>query len=803
MLEQKEVNFKNAVEYFPVPLALLDSQWNTIYLNDKFTDVYGYTLSDVPSLDKWWQVAYPDDGNRDKMLDQWDGAVKNAELNGVPISPIENFIRCKNGSMKEIKIHFSKMENGFNLAVFSDITKRKDAEKELSERKLKYQELYKYSPLGYHSLDTKGCFIDVNPAWLELLGYSYEDVKGKWFGDFLKASEVPAFRSDFGSYFEKGCIGPYYYHMRNKAGNLILIELRGNIGYDSAGDLAQTHCIIQDVTERQRSHDELKKEKENAQHYLDIVDVMIIASDINIKVTLVNKKGCKVLGYSEDELLGINGFELCVPGNYRSIYGEYFAKVVSGSIGEVCDVELPILTKNGDERLIRWQVTPLRENGTIVGVLTSGNDVTERKMAENALILDESRLEALVELNHMNNSSVYDITHFALEKAVDLTCSQVGYIGFVNKDESVISIHSWSQNAMDRCNITYLPTEYFVKDAGLWAEPVRERKAVISNDLHSNISNRYPAGHISISSHLGVPVLDDGKVVSIVGVGNKKTDYNSSDIRQITLLMEGLWKIIKKRQDEGKLKKYAEELARKNNELASLDILKDEFLSNITHELKTPLISIKGYSDLLLEGHLGQLNDEQNKGMISIVKGSERLQRLIDSILCLQDLNSGNMDYNTDVIFIKDLIEKVLYDMNLIMGPKIGAIQMDISGSLPLLSGNSAYLEQVFFHIIDNAQKFTSNSDDIKISIQPEGENIHAIVEDSGIGISEDQLPHIFTRFYQADGSRERKYGGNGIGLHLCKSIVEAHGGSMWAESEQGVGTKIHVVLPFSGKCQL
>lgn len=803
MHNENAINFKNAIDISPIPTALVDSEWNTIYLNNKFTEKYGYTLSDVRPIQKWRKVAYPEKYWRNQTLDSWCASLERLSSGGDAIPSVERTIKCKNGSIKEVELNFSKMDNGQILITFSDMSKYKIAEKALYDSKVMFRELFRNSPIAYQSLDEKGNFIDINPAWTELLGYSYEDVKGKWFGDLLKADYVSYFRSSYENFLKNGCPHPYQFHVFSKSGNLILIELMGERGYDANGKFSQLHCLIQNITEREIANFELKKQKETAQHYLDIVDVMIIASDNNINVTLINKKGCQVLGYSEDELIGINGFELCVPEKYRHIYGAYFMKIVTGEIGEINDVELPVLTKKGDVRLIRWQVSPIWEDGRIVGVLTSGNDVTERKIAETALILDESRLEALVELNHMTDSSVYDVIHFALEKAVELTCSQVGYIGFVNEDESAISMHSWSENAINECDITVHSTEFLVEDIGLWGDSVRNKKAVISNDISHDCftEDNYPDGHISINSHLGVPILHDGKVVSIVGVGNKEEDYNNSDIRQITLLMEGLWKIIKKRQDESKLKKYAEELARKNNELSSLDILKDEFLSNITHELKTPLISIKGYSDLLSEEHIGPLNDDQKLSVKSIVKGSERLQRLVDSILYLQNIHSGNVEYNSDVIFIKDFVEKVLYDISLIIGTNINAIQTDIPDSLPLLSGNTDYLEQVFFHIIDNAQKFSSDSDEIKITVLHEGENMHAVIEDHGIGISEEQLPHIFKRFYQADGSRERKYGGNGIGLHLCKSIVEAHGGSMWAESELGVGTKIHVKLPFSGKC--
>lgn len=679
MAQKNDIDFKNFIECSSLPMALLNSQWSAISLNKEFTDFCGYTLSDVFPLDKWWETAYPDDNYRNEVISSWESIVEDSGFVNGKLQPLGRSVTCKDGSVKEVELHFSKVENDHILLIFNDVTKSKITEK---------------------------------------------------------------------------------------------------------------------------MHLEVKKEKETAQHYLDIVDVMIIASDANIRVTLINRKGCEVLGYSENELLGINGFELCVPEKYRPIYVDYFTKVITGSIGEISNVELPIITKNGNERLIKWQVTPLKENGEITGVLTSGSDITESKLAEKALLLDESRLEALVELNHMDDFSIYDVIHFALEKAVELTCSEIGYIGFVNEDESVISIHSWSENALERCSITDYPTDYPVEDVGLWGEPVRKRKAIIMNGTYDNwfLQKKCPEGHIPIRSHLGVPTLEAGKVISIVGVGNKEESYDNSDIRQITLLMEGLWKIIKKRQDEGRLRKYAEELARKNSELESLDLLKDEFLSNITHELKTPLISIKGYSDLLSEGQLGPLNESQIKGLNSIIKGSERLQRLVDSILCLQDVYSGNVEYDADVICLKDLIEKVLYGMNLTIDGRSSSIELDMPEYLPLFSGNYVYIEQVFYHILDNALKFTSKSDTIRISAEVEAKDIHVIVGDSGIGISKEKLPHIFTRFYQADGSLSRRYGGNGIGLHLCKSIIEAHGGKIWAESEEGTGTKIHIKLPFVNK---
>jgi PAS domain S-box-containing protein len=587
--------------------------------------------------------------------------------------------------------------------------------------------------------------------------------------------------------------------LRCKDGSIKDIEIH----FSKLGD-GKNQLFFNDVTKtkarkaRERAHDELKKEKETAQRYLDIADVMIIATDSSMNLTLINKKGCEIRGYSEDEIIGKNPFELCAPEACRHLYLNYFVQFMAGDIDVLNDVELPAVTKNGDERLISYHVSPISENGEFAGVLVSGNDVTERKIAEKALLLDESRLEALLELNHMVKSNKHEIIHFALEKAVGLTGSQAGYIGFVNEDGSVITMHSWSENTTDKCNIANHQTEYAVEDMGIWGESIRQGRAIITNNLldPNSLKKGYPIGHMEIINHLGVPIFDDHKIVLIVGVVNNEYNYDTSDIRQVSLLIEGLWKILKKRQDEARLKAYAEELTKKNRELASLDIQKDEFLANVTHELKTPLISIKGYSDLLSDEHLGVLNEGQKKSVDSIVQGSKRLEKLIDSILYLQNVHSGTVEYHADMIFIKDFIEKLLYDMTLTIGDRVTKIKVNICESLPLIRGNPTYLEQAFFHIIDNALKFTPNTGNIEVSVFPEDDSVHIIVEDSGIGISPEELPHIFKRFYQVDGSRARRYGGNGLGLHLCKSIIEAHGGNIRAESEEGKGTKIHITLP-------
>ena len=185
---------------------------------------------------------------------------------------------------------------------------------------------------------------------------------------------------------------------------------------------------------------------------------------------------------------------------------------------------------------------------------TSG--ILQQRRAVEALQLDEARLEALVRLNQMTQASLQEIMGFALEEAVRLTKSQIGYLAFMNEDETVLTMHSWSKTAMDQCAIIDKPIVYPVEATGLWGEAVRQRKPVITNDYTapSPVKKGYPQGHVPVLRHMNVPVFDDARIVAVAGVGNKPEPYDQSDTRQLTLLMQGMWRLIQRRNADEELR---------------------------------------------------------------------------------------------------------------------------------------------------------------------------------------------------------------------------------------------------------
>ena len=193
--------------------------------------------------------------------------------------------------------------------------------------------------------------------------------------------------------------------------------------------------------------------------------------------------------------------------------------------------------------------------GKPIYLLANFYNITDRKRAEEALLLDDSRLEALQRLNQMDEASIKEIADFALEAGVKLTGSKLGYLAFVDEEEKTLFMHSWSKKAMQECDIEHKRIVYHLQETGLWGEAIRQRKAVITNDYASCPQKRgTPAGHVKVVRHMNVPIMDKGRIVIVAGLGNKVEEYDDSDVRQLTLLMSGMWKIIQRRSAEEALR---------------------------------------------------------------------------------------------------------------------------------------------------------------------------------------------------------------------------------------------------------
>lgn len=238
-----------------------------------------------------------------------------------------------------------------------------------------------------------------------------------------------------------------------------------------------------------------------------------------------------------------------------------------------------------------------------------------------------------------------------------------------------------------------------------------------------------------------------------------------------------------------------------NQELMKLDELKSNFLANISHELKAPLVSTKGYIDFILTGKLGPVSEKQNRGLSVSRDNLNHLSRLISSLLDFSKVTSGILKLHMETCSIRDLIESCVESVKVDarQNEKELEFTIEMPADLPLIYADADRIREVLMNLLTNAEKFTQNRGRIKVIVQPHGtgdEFLVVSVMDNGIGVPKEHLNRIFTRFYQVDGSSTRKYGGTGLGLAIVKEILEAHGCKIHVESEEGIGSKFTFTLP-------
>ena len=185
-------------------------------------------------------------------------------------------------------------------------------------------------------------------------------------------------------------------------------------------------------------------------------------------------------------------------------------------------------------------------------------EITKYKQSEEMLRLHEIRLQSLLNLNMMLNASEKEILDFILEECLKVTRSRFAYVALMSEDESIITIYSWSKTVMEKCAIIDAPMSFTVSETGLWGEPVRQRKPIIVNDYDApNLYKKgYPEGHVQIRRFLGVPVFDMESIVATASVANKEEDYDESDVKAFTSMLNDMWRLIKHKRDEEKLRMY-------------------------------------------------------------------------------------------------------------------------------------------------------------------------------------------------------------------------------------------------------
>ncbi|MBK8640333.1 MAG: PAS domain S-box protein [Chromatiaceae bacterium] len=511
---------------------------------------------------------------------------------------------------------------------------------------------------------------------------------------------------------------------------------------DAEGRPCGSVAAFVDISERKQMEGALRHQVQLKHHYLDTVQSIIVALDAEGRISMINRKGRETLGYSEPELLGLNWFENCLPrpAAMDEIY-PVFRRIMAGELEAAEYLENPIQCRDGRQRLIAWHNANLTDNtGLIIGTLSSGEDITERKRAEEALRASEASFRQLADampqlvwtadpdgnVNYRNN------IRFAAYAAVNQTTEGlVSWLPLIHPEDTQHTLEAW-QSAIASGNSYACEHRVHMADGTMrWhlsrAEPVRD---------------------------------EAGSIVKWIGT--------TTDIQDV---------------------KQAQEKLRES------DQRKNEFLATLAHELRNPLAPIRHAAEIL---RLRAPPDPALQAAHDIIdRQIQHMVRLIDDLLEANRITRGQLRLQRERVELGVLLEQVLA----IFRPQAEQAGLTLRVTMPsapiALDADPVRLAQVFLNLLNNACKYTGRGGTIHLDARCDGAAAVVTVADTGIGIAAEHLPRVFELFFQLDAGSGQSQGGLGIGLALARGLVELHGGHIEVRSPgPGQGTKFTLRLP-------
>ncbi|MFN9176238.1 MAG: PAS domain S-box protein, partial [Synechocystis sp.] len=505
--------------------------------------------------------------------------------------------------------------------------------------------------------------------------------------------------------------------------------------------------------------------------------------------------------------------------------------------------------------LITWvmgqAVVDRDEAGNVVGYLGSLTDITQRKQAELDRQTAITQLEEVVQQLQLAQQAIgqsnrllktitkaqaqfiiaadrLTIFEELLTDLLDLTNSEYGFIGEVLfrddgtavLEESLMTIkgvpylkaHSITNIAWDEATQKLYEENYqtgmeFTNMNTLFGAVIMTGKPVIANSPRTDPRRGgTPNGHPPLDAFLGLPFFRGDALMGMVGIANRPGGYDEEIIAFLNPFLITCSNLIEGYRGDRQRRQAEAQLQLTNEELLRVTRLKDEFLANMSHELRTPLNAILGNPEILEDELYGPINAQQLTSLHTITKSSHHLLALINDILDVAKIESGQIELHYSAIAISTLCQTCVAFITPQVLKRQIQLQTHFSSELPNnFQGDERRVRQVLINLLNNAVKFTPEGGTISLTVSlqaPKPPNtfpcLRFAIADTGIGITPDNLTKLFRPFIQIDSALNRQYEGTGLGLALVKQIVELHGGEVGVTSQWGEGSCFTVDFPYN-----
>lgn len=603
---------------------------------------------------------------------------------------------------------------------------------------------------GVVAYDLTGRVTWANEAFARMHGYGPDELIGK----NIDTVRDPADAGRLREALERMRAGEPFSGLvrhRRKDGSPLAASVRSSALWDEQGRPTGYLTVCGEPSERDRREEELRRQRDEAKYYFDFAGVMLVVIDADERISTVNRKASEILGYTADEIVGRNWFDLAIPERVREDVRGAFRKLIAGQVEPVEYFQNPVVTRDGSERLILWHNSVLTgQDGRITGTISSGEDVTERERTRQALRRSEERYR-----------TVADFTH------------------------------DW-EYWLDPSGEYLYVSPSCVRITGYTAEEFMADPDLVARITHPDDRDR-------VRQHLVGPAPDE----------QAGEEDHSFDFRIVTRTGEERWlshvcraiydragTYLGRRGSNRDItpRKHAEEALRRANEL------KTDFIRVAGHELRTPICYIIGIAQLLKDS---REPERLSAALGNIAAKARRLNEIVEAMFKLmpERVEGDRVRYRR--VDLGELLRSIRGEFSAFLQERRQHLDLDVEEGIEPVEADPDKLRDIVENLLTNAIKFTPDGGRVSVRARSQPEDRVLIeVADQGPGIDPEELPHLFKPFYSGADVMKHSTGvsgyrkaGMGLGLAVVKHFVDLHGGSVDV-STSPEGSVFHVSLP-------
>jgi PAS domain S-box-containing protein len=635
---------------------------------------------------------------------------------------------------------------------------------------------------GIFVTDTNGRFTEVNPAGLQLLGVTREEIVGQTVRDFLMPEEIPRLETLRATLADGGAdIGEW--HLRHKSGEYVPVEVSSRVL-----PKGRWQGFVRDIRERKAAEEEAKRSRQRIEGIISIAADAIISVDESQRITMFNHGAEAIFGWTASEVIG-RPVEILMPKRFREAYRghvEAFAREPESSRRTgAANQPLYGRRKDGSEFVAEAAVSKLRIGEELTFTAVLRDVTTERRRAEQDRLLSAVGLLLTSSLDRMQlgrDAGKLLVGEFADICAIDII-------------DDPRATPAATRSVVAHRDPTKMELARAFEGLQLERRTPRVEAAVLGAGRTTLVSEVTP-GYLDAIAHtaehrrmleelaptslLSVPLQARGLLLGVLtfALSDPQRRYHEDDVAFVEEISRRL--------------ALSFDNARLFETTVSAVATRDEVLRVVAHDLRNPLSTILMLASSLQSEEDGKA-DKPRQSARSIEVAARRMNRLIRDLLEVTRSEAGALSLETGSIPVNALLQDVVSAHERLAIDSSVGLHAE-TGDDAEVRGDRDRLLQIFENLVGNAMRFTPAGGSIAIGGAKRDREVLFWVKDSGEGISAEELPHVFERFWK--GRKEKRGGGAGLGLLIVRSLVEAHGGRVWVESTLGRGSSFFFTIP-------